>query len=108
MALSIKRSRTLDGIERTLQGICSILDTFIFTLNDLASYGENWLFSGWKTLESDQGGSKNGRIKKRAAHSENFLGRLVCTGNLAFRLYDCFKLDDSGNCIIRKTWLHCI
>ena len=19
-----------------------------------------------------------------------------------------FKLDDSGNCIIRKTWLHCI
>ena len=28
----------------------------------------------------------SGRIKKRAAHSENFLGRLVCTGNLAFRL----------------------
>ena len=24
--------------------------------------------------------------KKRAAHSENFLGGLVCTGNLAFRL----------------------
>ena len=22
--------------------------------------------------------------------------------------YDCFKLDDSGNCIVRKTWLHCI
>ena len=22
--------------------------------------------------------------------------------------YDCFKLDDSGNCIIRKIWLHCI
>ena len=22
--------------------------------------------------------------------------------------YDCFKLNDSGNCIIRKTWLHCI
>ena len=22
--------------------------------------------------------------------------------------YDCFKLDDSGNYIIRKTWLHCI
>ena len=22
--------------------------------------------------------------------------------------YDCFKLDDSGNCIIRKTWLYCI
>ena len=24
--------------------------------------------------------------------------------------YDCFKLavDGSGNCIIRKTWLHCI
>ena len=22
--------------------------------------------------------------------------------------YDVFKLDDSGNCIIRKTWLHCI
>ena len=21
--------------------------------------------------------------------------------------YDCFKLDNSGNCIIRKTWLHC-
>ena len=21
---------------------------------------------------------------------------------------DCFKLDDSGNCIIRKIWLHCI
>ena len=21
---------------------------------------------------------------------------------------DCFKLDGSGNCIIRKTWLHCI
>ena len=20
--------------------------------------------------------------------------------------YDCLKLDDSGNCIIRKTWLH--
>ena len=27
-----------------------------------------------------------GRIKKRAAHSENFLGGLVCTRNLAFRL----------------------
>ena len=22
--------------------------------------------------------------------------------------YDCFKFDDSGNCIITKTWLHCI
>ena len=22
--------------------------------------------------------------------------------------YDFFKLDDSGNCIIGKTWLHCI
>ena len=22
--------------------------------------------------------------------------------------YDFFKLDDSGNCILRKTWLHCI
>ena len=22
--------------------------------------------------------------------------------------YDFLKLDDSGNCIIRKTWLHCI
>ena len=22
--------------------------------------------------------------------------------------YDCFKLDDSENCIIRNTWLHCI
>ena len=22
--------------------------------------------------------------------------------------YDCFKLEGSGNCIIRKTWLHCI
>ena len=22
--------------------------------------------------------------------------------------YDCFKLDGPGNCIIRKTWLHCI
>ena len=22
--------------------------------------------------------------------------------------YDCFKLDDSGNCIIRKTSLYCI
>ena len=22
--------------------------------------------------------------------------------------YDCFKLDDSGNCIIRNTWLYCI
>ena len=28
----------------------------------------------------------SGRIKKRAAHSENFLGGLVCTRNLAFRL----------------------
>ena len=27
-----------------------------------------------------------GRIKKRAAHSENFLGGLVCMRNLAFRL----------------------
>ena len=27
-----------------------------------------------------------GRIKKRAAHSENFLGGLVCTRDLAFRL----------------------
>ena len=26
------------------------------------------------------------RIKKRAAHSENFLGGQVCKGNLAFRL----------------------
>ena len=21
--------------------------------------------------------------------------------------YDCFKFHGSGNCIIRKTWLHC-
>ena len=27
-----------------------------------------------------------GRIKKRAAHSENVLGGLVCTRNLAFHL----------------------
>ena len=32
------------------------------------------------------GRSQSGRIKKRAAHSENFLGGLVCSGNLAFRL----------------------
>ena len=32
-------------------------------------------------------GDAKGRIKTRAAaHSENFLGGLVCTGNLAFRL----------------------
>ena len=22
--------------------------------------------------------------------------------------YDCFKFNDSGNCIIRKTWPYCI
>ena len=37
VALSIKRGR-IYGVERTLQGICSILDTFIFTINDWASY----------------------------------------------------------------------
>ena len=38
VALSTKRGR-IYRVERILQGICSILDTFIFTLNDWASYG---------------------------------------------------------------------
>ena len=29
------------------------------------------------------------------------ISRFICNN-------DFFKLDDSGNCIIRKTWLHCI
>ena len=39
VAPSIKRGR-IYGVERTLQDICSILDTFIFTLNDWASYAK--------------------------------------------------------------------
>ena len=31
-------------------------------------------------------GSHQGGYKKRAAHSEHFLGGLICTGYLAFRL----------------------
>ena len=27
---------------------------------------------------------------------------------LSAKKYDCFKLDDSGNCIIGKTRVHCI
>ena len=65
------------------------------------------MFPGNKLPRSDARAmftARPGRIKKRAAHSENFLGGLVSS---AIK-YDCFKLDDSGNCIIRKTWLHCI
>ena len=39
-----------------------------------------------KIIGSKNGSCEPGRIKKRAAHSENFLGGLVCTRNLAFRL----------------------
>ena len=47
-----------------------------------------------------------GWIKKLAAHSKTFLGGLVKSRISSAVKYDCFKLDDSGNCIIRKTWLH--
>ena len=41
VALSTKRGR-IYRIERILQGICSILDTFVFTLDDWASYAEGF------------------------------------------------------------------
>ena len=52
----------------------------------------------------------SGGIKKRAAKSENFLragmqGKSRVSSAIK---YDCLKLDDSGSCIIRKTWPHCI
>ena len=52
-----------------------------------------------------------GRIKTRAAHFWNFPVRTAVHGKSRVPSaikYDFFKLDDSGNCIIRKTWLHCI
>ena len=47
----------------------------------------------------------SGRIKKRAVHS-GITGRTGMHGKSCVSSamkYDCFKMDDSGNCIIRKT-----
>ena len=69
-------------------------------------------------------GIESGHIKPRAAHSGQIRAD-QSTGSALFELpvrtamhgksralfaikYDFLKLDDSRNCIIRKTWLHCI
>ena len=44
------------------------------------------------------------------AHLE-FSGRTAMYGNCrvsSAMKYNCFEFHDSENCIIRKTWLHCI
>ena len=51
------------------------------------------------------------RIKKRATHSENFSEKTGMHGKSRVSSainYDCFKLDNPGNCIIRNTWLQCL
>ena len=55
---------------------------------------------------SHQGGSKN-RPCTLKVFWEDWYAREISVSSAI--KYDCFKLDDSlGNCIIRKTWLHCI
>ena len=56
-------------------------------------------FSSW----SSQGGSKNGR-RTLKIFWEDWYAREI----LHFVCNKVRLLDDSGNCIIRKTWLHCI
>ena len=56
-------------------------------------------------FEQNQGGSKYGRRTLKIFWEDWYareISRFVCN---KVRL---FNLDDSGNCIIRKTWLHCI
>ena len=66
------------------------------------------IFSGLKmgkVFKSNQGGSKHGRRTFGISCEDCYAGeisRFVCN-KVRF-----FKLDDSGNCIIRKTWLYCI
>ena len=52
-----------------------------------------------------QGGLKNGQRTLKIFWDDWYareISRFVCNK------VRCFKLDGSGNCIIRKTWLHCI
>ena len=53
----------------------------------------------------DQGGSKNGRRTLKIFWEDSYTREVRVSSAVK---YDCFKLDDSGNFIIRKTWLHCI
>ena len=49
-----------------------------------------------------QGGSKNGRCTLKFSGRTGMHGKSRVSSVIK---YDCFKLDDSGNCIIcRKTW----
>ena len=57
------------------------------TSNNLHSVSQSFVYTAnTSTNQSASKPTKPGRIKKRAAHSENFLGGLVCTRNLSFRL----------------------
>ena len=56
-------------------------------------------------LKSVQGGLKNGR---RALKFSGKTGMHEKSRVSSTTKYNCFKLDGSGNCIIRKTWMHCI
>ena len=52
-----------------------------------------------------QGGSKNGRRTLKIFWEDWYAQEILVSSGIK---YDCFKLDNSGNRIIRKTWLHCI
>ena len=54
---------------------------------------------------SYQGGSKNGRHTLKISGRTGMHGKSRVSSAIK---YDSFKLDDSGNCTIRKTWLDCI
>ena len=54
----------------------------------------------------NQGGLKNGR-RTLKIFWEDWYARAI-SRFVYNKLRFCFKLDGSGNCIIRRTWLHCI
>ena len=74
-----------------------------------------FLFSDWLKLNHLRSRIKHGFFcradQKTGGALLEFSGRPAMHGKSrvsSTTKYDCFKFDESGNCIIRKRWLHCI
>ena len=66
---------------------------------------ETRMFKVWQGLPGIRADQKTGSALLE------FSGRIAMHGKSRVSSaikYDCFKFDDSGNCIIKKTRLHCI
>ena len=66
---------------------------------DLTTQPRNWCFVGTRA-DQKTGGALLEFSGRTGMHGKSCVSSAIN--------YDRFKLDDSGNCIIRKTWLHCI